>query len=219
MENRNRKRLIIGIILVIVGSVFLADNLGFDIDFPDYIFAWPAIFLAIALVNLLSGNRRSAIIMAIIGGFFYLQYYGWLDLQTYWPVLLILFGLSFIFRRRVFSKTIVEDSRNSFDEIAIFGGIEKKFTSDALEGGKITSIFGGNNIDLRNAKAKDGAIIDVVCVFGGVELLLPADWNVNIEATAIFGGFSDSRSNIDPNASVHVRIKGVTIFGGGEVKS
>lgn len=219
MENSNRKRLVIGALLVLVGSIFLADNLGFDIDLPHFVFAWPAIFLAIALINLLSGNRRSALIMTIIAAVFYLQYYGWLDLRTYWPVLLIIFGLSFIFRKRVFSGGAVENTENYFDEVAIFGGIEKKFSSQEFEGGRVTSIFGGNEIDLRQCKLKEGAFISIFCMFGGVELLLPPDWEANVEATAIFGGFSDSRSNIDTSTSQSIRIKGFVMFGGGEIKN
>lgn len=219
METSNRKRLIIGLLLIIVGSLFLADNLGFDIDFPDFVFIWPAIFYVIALINLLSGNRRSALIMIILGTVFYLQYYGLLDLRTYWPVLLILFGLSFIFRKRVFAGQKAENHENYFDEIAIFGGIEKKFTSQELVGGKVTSIFGGNEIDLRQCKLKEGASIDIFCMFGGVELMLPPDWKANIEATAIFGGFSDSRTNINPDDTQSIRIKGFVMFGGGEIKN
>jgi hypothetical protein len=62
-------------------------------------------------------------------------------------------------------------------------------------------------------------MIEVVFIFGGSTMLVPADWNIQVEVFNIFGGYVDKRisSQIDPNKTVI--IKGVTIFGGGEVKS
>jgi len=50
-------------------------------------------------------------------------------------------------------------------------------------------------------------------------LVVPADWNVKVEVFNIFGAYADKRmaSQIDYNKTLV--IKGVTIFGGGEVKS
>lgn len=218
MAAPNPKKSIIGILFILVGSIFLLDNLGYDIDIPYYLFSWPAVFVVIGLINFLSGNARAGLIFFGMATIFYLHYYDVVNLRDIWPVILIFIGLSFLFRRRSAPRSI-EDGDDQFDEVAIFGGTEKKFVSKNLKGGKITSIFGGSEIDFRGSKAEDGAVIEIFCMFGGVELMIPDDWKVNMDATAIFGGFSDSRKNISETPSATVHIKGFTMFGGGEIKS
>lgn len=218
MDSSSRKRAIIGILLVVVGTLFLLDNLGFNIDLPWYLFRWPVVFIIIGLINLLSGNPRPALIFFAIGTAFYLHVFHIVRIGEIWPVILIIIGLSFIFRQRS-SKRANETDLDTFDELAIFGGTEKKFTSQNLKGGKISCLFGGSEIDLRESKPEDGAVIEIFCMFGGVELSVPQDWKVNLDATAIFGGFSDERKSANSDAPATVHIKGFVMFGGGEIKN
>ena len=51
MAAPNSKRAIIGLILVVLGTLFLLDNLGFDIDIPYYLFSWPAVFVVLGVAN------------------------------------------------------------------------------------------------------------------------------------------------------------------------
>ncbi|MFT7020739.1 MAG: putative membrane protein [Cyclobacteriaceae bacterium] len=102
----------------------------------------------------------------------------------------------------------------------IFGGGNQIVSSPSLQGGRITSIFGGSEVDLRQSKAESGAIIEVTTIFGGSDITVPPDWKIKNQVTAILGGFEDKRTNIshDDDAPVIV-IKGLTLFGGGEIKS
>lgn len=219
MASSNHKRAIIGFILVFIGAIFLLDNLGFDIDIPYYLFSWPAVFVVIGVINLLSGNGKAALIFFGLATIFYLHYYNVVRIGEVWPLILIIIGLSFILRRRSGPRNVSESKEDYFDEVAIFGGTERKFISEKLKGGKISCVFGGSEIDLRGSKAQDGAVIEIFCMFGGVELMLPEDWKVNMDATAIFGGFSDSRKNVTNTSETTVHIKGFTMFGGGEIKN
>lgn len=112
-----------------------------------------------------------------------------------------------------------ENAENIFEETAIFGGTDKKFTSEDLKGGKITTIFGGSQIDLRKSKIQDGANIELFCMFGGTEIFVPADWKVNMNATAILGGFSDERATIDDKPVATLNVNGFVMFGGAELKN
>lgn len=114
-------------------------------------------------------------------------------------------------------------SANTFDDFVIFGGREIFINSQNFAGGKATSIFGGMEFDLRKAALQPGgAIIDCVSVFGGCGFKIPMDWNVRNEVTTIFGAFTDKRGETysdryyDPSKTIV--IKGVSIFGGVEVK-
>jgi len=56
-------------------------------------------------------------------------------------------------------------------------------------------------------------------VFGGASLIIPPDWNVKSDVLNLFGGFSDKRRTSQVNNNKTLTIKGVVIFGGGELKS
>jgi predicted membrane protein len=214
---KTQRSAILGIFLVIIGMVLLLDNLEIIPGLPDYLFTWINIFLLIAVVNLLSGNARGAFIFLMIWVFFTFREYVDMDIRNYWPLILVVIGLSFIIGKRRTGKNII--AKDYFDEVNVFGGRSMKFTSQNLQGGKSTNIFAGGNIDLRDAKAQDGAIIEVFTLFGGCEIVVPDNWKVNVGTTSIFGAFEDKRF-VKPDATgPTVFITGTTIFGGGEVKS
>ncbi|MEQ8335732.1 MAG: DUF5668 domain-containing protein, partial [Cyclobacteriaceae bacterium] len=148
MEKSGRKRALIGILLVLIGTLFLLDNLGFKMELPWYIFKWPMILILIGVINLVSGNLRGAFILLGLGAIFYLDVFDIVSIGQLWPAILIIIGLTFLLRRG--RMTIPSESSEDYiDEVAIFSGIEKILKSDDFQGGKITSMFGGSKIDLR----------------------------------------------------------------------
>lgn len=117
-------------------------------------------------------------------------------------------------------RTISEDF---LDETSVFSGTKKSISSENFRGGKITSIFGGSEIDLYNCKLAPGDnILEITAIFGGTTLYIPRDWKVVMDVTPIFGGFSDERRK-DPSIAYpedrKLIIKGLLLFGGGEIKS
>ena len=64
-------------------------------------------------------------------------------------------------------------------------------------------------------------VLDYLCIFGGNEIIIPNDWTVVNETFVIFGGFSDTRAKISgeaPDPEKILRVKGVILFGGTEVR-
>ncbi|GJQ62064.1 MAG: membrane protein [Melioribacteraceae bacterium] len=228
-SNTNNARLIFGLILVILGGLFLIENFGFfNFEIPwiirDNIFSWKTILITIGIVIVSSSkNRMPGYIMIALGllGF----------LPELWPLLLIALGLYIMFRR---SDIFSSNKNNSFEspdyngddylnDVAVFGGGSKRFHSQNFSGGKLTAIFGGSEIDLRNSHLANGShSIDILAIFGGTTIIVPYDWNVRVDVIPILGGFSDKRLK-DPNKDYTdekvLTIKGVVIFGGGEVKN
>ena len=131
----SNKRAVTGLVLVLVGTLFLLDNLGFGFDLPGFIFTWPMILVVIGLVNAFSGNFRAAFILLGLGLFFYLDYYDILDIKTFWPLFLIVAGLAYLMRNRQSARR-PEESDDYIDEVSIFSGTEKKYASDHLKGWK-----------------------------------------------------------------------------------
>lgn len=226
-EKKAQRRSWAGIVLVIIGLVFLLDNLDvIPYYVPQYIFKWESILIIIG-IGMLSTGRRAGVGFILVGGFFLvpdLFYIPGFYPGDWWPVVLVAVGISIILKDRnggSFNSDTSDD--NYLDEISIFGGSKKVFTSPALTGGKITSVFGGSEINLTHCDLAPGRnLIDVFFVFGGSSLIVPADWNVKVKVTSIFGGFSDERNPsvgaIESNEKELV-IKGFVMFGGGEIKS
>jgi len=114
-------------------------------------------------------------------------------------------------------------TKDVIDDVAIFGGGTRIVTSENFQGGNITAVFGGSEIILKGCKLAEGTTsIDILAVFGGTTIVVPSDWNVVMNVTSIFGGFSNKGIK-DPNAQVDLSrtliVKGLVVFGGGELKT
>ncbi len=224
-------RAIIGVILVLVGTFLIMRNTGVFPGFIDHIiFSWPMLLVTIGLIITLgsSGNKTGGIIVMAVGAFFLLPHIfrETFDFNMFWPAVFIVIGIIFIFSRRRGWHGVSSSSQTGddfIDIINIFSGGERQILSDNFKGGKITSIFGGSEIDLSQAKLAPGiSELEIACIFGGTTIIVPNDWNVKLEVVPVLGGFGDERKliigrTVDP--SRQLVIKGAVVFGGGEIKS
>jgi len=216
-------RVIIGILMIILGALFVMRNYEI-LDFPYEYFTWEYFFILIGVLFLFLSRNKAAGFVFIAIGLFNL-------VPELWPLLLVLIGLYIIYGRTRHNKqkdesAETEQSKSSTDyveSVSIFGGGSKIINSDNFKGGSIVSIFGGSEINLVNSKLGEGENnIEITAVFGGTTLTVPPDWNVVIDVLPIFGGFSDKRMK-DPNKKIQegrtLLLKGVVLFGGGEIKT
>ena len=227
----NDKRAVLGLLMIVFGGLLLADNLGlFERSISNIIISWPMLLIAFGLINVVRRNRSFIAILFIgIGVFFLLPKFivvppAYSD--HFWPILLVIIGLAFIFKKKGdihFWHDSEKFSSDLLDDVNIFGGSEKKITTGNFKGGKITSIFGGSNYDFLDSKLGDGKnVLDMVNIFGGSKLVVPSDWVIHVDVIAIFGGFADKRKasiNIEDKPTKELFITGVAIFGGGEIRS
>ena len=108
------------------------------------------------------------------------------------------------------------------NETAILGGNDRLITSAYFRGGKITTIFGSNEVNFVNARLAEGQHeLDVFTLFGSTELTVPRDWNVTVDVTPILGSFEDRRRQVllPGNPSRQLTIRGLVLFGSGELMS
>ncbi len=139
-------------------------------------------------------------------------------IATWWPLVIILFGLSVVagyWRQQRRAPAVASDD---FDLIGIFGGTEQRVESATFTGGTATAIFGGVDVDLREAKISDPpAVVTATALFGGVELTVPEEWAVEVDAIPIFGGVEDDRArrpDIDRSGDPDLVLNRFVTFGG-----
>lgn len=104
---------------------------------------------------------------------------------------------------------------------AIFGGVNKTILSKNFQGGDITNVFGGTELDFTQADIHGRVIIDITQMFGGTKIIVPANWHVVPDLAAVFAGVDDKRlKTAKPNPTEKVLVlKGVSIFAGVDIRS
>ncbi len=89
-----------GVVLIVVGLLFLASNIG---TLPDVNFSrlWPLILLVIGAGKLISPSedegRWSGLVLIFISGIFLAHNYDVLRLRDSWPLFIVGAGLSVLF--------------------------------------------------------------------------------------------------------------------------
>jgi hypothetical protein len=110
-----------------------------------------------------------------------------------------------------------------YDEIiAIFGGNRFSGPRPLPRRLKIKAVFGGVQLDLREALFPDGVIeVQVKAVFGGVQIIVPPTLAVECHGVAILGGFENlNRAPASPDpSSPLLRVRGRVLFGGVRIET
>ena len=110
-----------------------------------------------------------------------------------------------------------------YDEIiAIFGGNQFSGPRPLPRRLKIKAVFGGVQLDLREALFPDGVIeVEVKAVFGGVQIIVPPTLAVECHGVAILGGFEGlhrAPASPDPSSPL-LRVRGRVVFGGVQIET
>jgi predicted membrane protein len=225
-NSKNNQSNWVGITLIIVGFLFILDTFNI-MEFGGIISDWwPAVFIIIGLIKLKGQDRGSGLVFILIGTLLLLTIHNvveWNSIWRLWPLILIFIGLSMIFKGRRTNWKMSNETTSGDDYIhsnAVFGGSEHTVISQNFRGGETMALFGGVELDMRQANISDeGCKIHATALFGGVEIIVPDDWNVIITGTPIFGGIdSKSRRKSDAKNIKDVYIHCTVAFGGVEIK-
>ena len=103
--------------------------------------------------------------------------------------------------------------------VAVFGGVERKGRWRMRARSQATAVFGGVDLDLREADF-DAPVVEltVQACFGGVDIKVPAGINVRTETVNILGGTDVKNLGEPVEGAPTLVIKGIVLFGGVEVK-
>jgi hypothetical protein len=158
-----------------------------------------------------------ALIITAVGTAFLLSNLDIVDIgQFIIPAAIILVGLLVIFGRGLGSRTETGDKVNSFN---VFSGSEIASHSKDFQGGSISAIFGGAEVDLRDALPAADAQLDIFTAFGGVEVKVPDGWEVVVKGLPLFGGIDNATAKeAVPANAPRLSISATVLFGGLEIK-
>ncbi len=227
-KNWKYKTVAFGILVMAAGLVLLLRNLGvIERPVTRFIFSWEMLVIVIGLVNLFGNSRLWGALLMLVGGVFLISRIYGMPL-SFWqvalPSLIIIIGVVLLFSSLNFfsrrKEHKISDSDDVIEDVAVFAGSERSINSESFKGGKILAVFGGSKIDMSKVTLAPGVNeLEITCVFGGTSLIVPPDWNIKVEVFNIFGGYEVKRNPSMVDLNKILVIKGVTVFGGGEVKS
>lgn len=232
-KRTHQGRIFWGLMLIVLGILFLFDQLG-EIDFGDFVSRyWPAVFIVIGLSILVGSGLRSAgpaLFFILFGAFFLLMRLEVLHytLWHYWPVFIIAAGV-WVLLRPVFEKGGTPEEKKSpeaalaDDEIgisAVFSGLKRRIESAAFKGGKAEIVLGSLDLDLTGAGlAGNQAVIYLSVVLGSIVVRVPRDWQVVIDGSPVLGNIDDKRRPAaTPERRIVLRVKGSAVLGSIEFK-
>lgn len=215
--------------LIAVGVLFLLDNLHvFPVhDITDY---WPVLLMIAGAFKLANSRTQKGQtlggIVLVCGGIVLAANLNLIPVNSddLWPLAIIGFGAYLLMDRTGSSW----DPRGKFtlnlqSEAAVFGGGKRKINTSDFKFAKFDAVFGGFEIDFREASiVGDAAIVEINAVFGGAEVRIPMNWSAVVQAAGVFGGVTDN--SIQPNLATtpnfkRLYLKGAAVFGGINIKN
>lgn len=220
--------MIIGIIFVAAGIIFGGNVLEvWDVDL--FFDGWWTLFIIVpAVISMISsGIHSSNLLTFVVGVLLLLAAQGLFEFRLLWklliPAIFIWIGLTIIGKgfskpraTPVPVKTVTNGSCKSFT--AIFSGQEHRFDNTEFTGATITCVFGGLDLDLRNAIIRNDVSISSTNIFGGTDILLPPYVKCVVDDVPVFGGTDMKFSSSPDENAPTVYIRSVSVFGGMDVK-
>lgn len=217
---------LLGLFLILV-AVLIAGNVIFDwnltLFFPGW---WTLLIIIPAIVNIIKSgfgifNTLCVVIGAMLLGVqLFPEQLSW-DLfgKLIFPAVLLVIGLNLLFNGS-FKKVpahVQKGNGRGTDYSAVFGAVEQRIIGE-FNGADITSIFGGVDLDLREAIITKDIVINATVIFGGADIFLPSNVRVKLSTVPIFGGASNKAERTSDSDAPTVYISSVCIFGGVEAK-
>ena len=225
-ENKNQGRIFWGLLLIVIGALFLFAQMDWW-DFGQVVSRfWPVIFILLGLSMLVSNNFKNVgggVFFILFGTFFLLVKWDILHAvwRYIWPVAIIAVGLWILVRPAWHpdKKKVPESTADDLNISQVFSSSSRKIESRNFRGGKADVVFGSAEIDLRGAKLAGGqATLVLSAVFGGIEVTVPREWQVVLEGTPVLGSIESHKQVAGAAPTETLTIKGSAVFGSIEVK-
>lgn len=213
------RRILWGLVLIVVGLIIGLNS--FDITNIDIFFdGWWTLFIIIpCFIGLFKDDDKIGSLIGLgVGIFLLLGIRNIIDfdlvIKLIIPFILVMLGLSVIFKREKEDKVPERDNEKEY--MATFSSQDLNFANENFEGADMISIFGNIKCDLNKAKIKDKAVINATSIFGGININIPKDIKLVVEHHSIFGGVTNKHIN-EEKTNKTLYIYAVCLFGGIEI--
>lgn len=215
-----------GLVLIMVGVILGCNATGLT-NINIFFDGWWTLFIIVpCFIGLFNDNDKTgSIIGIVIGIFLLLCCQDVLNFEMFWklliPCILVVIGLSIVLKN-AFGKNIADEikklNKSNHDDYCSTFSSQKVNIDEEFKGTKMSAIFGGIELDLRNAKIKEDVVINTSSIFGGIDLYVPENVNIKIKSTSIFGGVDDERKNRKNDSKYTIYINATCLFGGVDIK-
>ena len=223
-------KLLFGVLIVVLGAIFLAQNLGLIESRLLLRRFWPAAFVAIGTALLLQPGRGRARwwggIWIVAGVWIWADQQDWIDVnffQVFFPAALLLIGGSLVWRALHPGGERPDQSEDGGAHphlFALMAGNEVRSITRGFRGADLGAVMGGVTLDLSRAQMEgESATVDVVAFWGGIEIRVPQDWVVTSQVFPLMGGYEDNTKPAADGPSKRLLLRGVAVMGGVEVKN
>ena len=220
-----------GIVIIALGVIIATNEL--KITNIDLLFdGWWSLFIIIpCFIGLFSQEDKTGNIFGIVIGV--LLFLGCQNILNFaiigklvFPILLVVIGLSVMFKKTVNNKIndeikkVSQTNANSkkTNHSAVFSEQDIQIDEEKFEGTNIVAIFGGAECNLQKINMEKDVVINITAIFGGVDIYLPEDYNIKIKQTAIFGGIENSKAQEYIPERNTIYVNAICVFGGVEIK-
>lgn len=245
MKIHDLKSLFWGVLIVLVGVIYLLFNFGvLPVEWKSVILSWQMLLILIGVTQFCYRHYSLGIATFVFGALFLfpklapligLSYSSVTFHNVFWPVVIIFVGLLIITHRchhchahrqylsgwrghhAQYPYQDRKDGRVNYH--LIMNGIDEIFLEPVFRGGEINNVMGGMKLDLRKTTLPEGVTtleVDVIC--GGVDIIVPEDWYVEVVVDSFLGGFEDKRAGNGTFADRKLIIKVNAILGGGDIR-
>lgn len=224
MKKSKTTNIIVGLIFLSLGIILFGNNLklwNIDLFFKGW---WTLFIIVPSVISLFRGsNKISSLVSITIGVLLLLACQNIITWSLIWklilPIIFVSIGLSFIFEhnKKDNFNISLKKKENDNNYIAVFSGNDITFDNKEFDGASCVSVFGGIDLDLRDAKIKEDIVIECVSVFGGIDIKTPKNVSIKSNGVPILGGVEDKtigRGDTSPT----IYIEYVCVFGGVEIK-
>ena len=222
------KPIIWGIAIITLGVIFGGNAIGL-FNFNVFFEGWWTLFIIVpSAISLVTEKGRMASLAFLAAGvILLLAAQNVFSYDVAWKVILavalILFGIAMIFGTIFHSKSDKEvaekvkklgENGNMDAHTAIFSGSDKTYKKEVFSGANLVAVFGGVDIDLREAIIEKDTVIRACAAFGGVNIVVPNDVRVKSKSCFFFGGIADERKDASNKGKHTIYVDATGGFGG-----
>jgi len=210
----------IGLILIVLGVIFLSDSFHFIRIGHLLTRWWPLILIILGITKLGGRDRNGGVFLIILGTLFQLSTLNiiyWHQIWRLWPVVLIIIGIGMLVKHSSAGDNDSTDftagsNEDRLEINSIFSSSERQVNSQQFRGGEVNAIFGSVILDLRNAKpVPEGCHLTADAIFGSIKIYIPANMTVNFKGSQFLGQFDNFAGSVGSGPTI--TIDGDAVFG------